>query len=140
MFYGNIAKWKPEEDSYSKVNIDRMEAELAGWSNPQLNPEKIGMKSSAKLIKESSDFGNKPYILLWAKNAIWEGGDAPNDWHPNAWNRMKNLYAGDLAKMQTLSTDTKIVFANTPEHNVFIHEPKAVVIEINNLIEKLRSN
>ena len=136
MFYGNIAKWDPEKDEYGKGMLDRMNAEFAGWEDPGLNAEKIDMKASAKLIRDSGDFGNKPFVLLWAKNAIWEGGDAPDDWHPGVWNRMKKLYSGDLDRMHKLSTKMKIVFADTPQHNIFFYEPDSVINAIDYLLNQ----
>lgn len=136
MFSGNVEKWNPDDDKYDKSMQERMNAEFAGWHDPEQNAEKINMKSSAKLIQKSSDFGNKPFVLLWAKNAIWKGGEAPDDWHPAVWNRMKKLYSNDMEKMHSLSTDMKIVFANTPQHNIFYYEPDSVIKAINDLLEK----
>lgn len=139
MFYGNIAKWKPESEQYDQVNLDRMNIELEGWNNPALNPEKIDMKSSAKLIKENTDFEDTPFVLLWAANAVWQGGEAPADWHPNVWERMKTLYAGYLARMQSLFSQTKVVFAKTLEHFIDVYEPEAVLNETNYLNNKIAS-
>ncbi|KZN49331.1 alpha/beta fold hydrolase [Pseudoalteromonas luteoviolacea] len=137
MFNNAIAKWAPEQDTYSASFTQRMQDELSGWHNPDQNPEKVDLKASAQLIKDSRDFGDTPYVLLWSKNGVWRGGDAPVDWHPKAWQRMKTMYAEAIDKMHSLSSDKKIVFANTPQHNIFQYEPESVVKELRYLLDKL---
>ena len=90
------------------------------------------------MIKQSQDFGNKPFVLLWSKNGVWSGGEAPDDWHPKTWERMKSLYAKAIGDMHSLSTDAKILFANTHEHNVYSYEPESVIKEINYLLSKVK--
>lgn len=134
MFYNGIAKWAPEEDNYDAAFLARMKAELSGWNDPNQNPEKVNLKTSAKLIKQSSDFGSTPFVLLWNKNGVWKGGEAPDTWHPNAWNRMKKMYAAAIDDMHSLSTNKRIVFANTTEHNIYQYEPESVIREVKYLL------
>jgi hypothetical protein len=138
MFYNNMAKWNKEKDHYSTTFEERRIAELGSWNNPSQNPEKINLKKTATLIKESSDFGEKPFVLLWAKNGIWSGGGSPKNWHPKVWGRMKEMYNKAIDDMHNLSVNSKIVFANTTEHNIYHYEPKAVVKEIKYLLKQIK--
>ncbi len=138
IFYNNMAKWNKEKDHYSKTFETRRISELESWNNPSQNPEKINLKTTATLIRESNDFDEKPFVLLWAKNGIWSGGDTPKNWHPKVWDRMKAMYKKAIDDMHKLSVNSKIVFANTNEHNVYHYEPKAVVKEIKYILKQVK--
>ena len=138
MFYNGVAKWNPEEDTYSKDEIARMQAELAGFNDPNSNPERIYHKTSAEFIRNSDDFGATPLTLIWNKNGIWQGGDAPDTWHPKTWDRMKAMYAKAIDDMHTLSTKQTTRFANTEQHNIFFYEPSIVIEELKALLAKTK--
>jgi pimeloyl-ACP methyl ester carboxylesterase len=138
-FKSHINKWDPENDSYGVETQKKMEEELARWQGPPMNNEKINMRTSSTLITNSAGFGDKPYVLLWAKDAIWKPeNNAPNGWNPAVWKRIKNSYSSDLARMENLSTNTKITFAKTSEHYIQKHEPEIIIDEVNYLLKKLK--
>ncbi|MBA6233130.1 MULTISPECIES: alpha/beta fold hydrolase [unclassified Colwellia] len=137
-FKSHINKWDPENDNYDAETQKKMEEELARWQGPPVNNEKINMRTSSKLIANSDGFGEKPYVLLWARDAIWEPEkNVPDGWNPAVWERIKNSYSSDLAGIQNLSSNTKITFAKTPEHYIHKYEPEIVINEINYLLTKL---
>ncbi|WP_085297469.1 alpha/beta fold hydrolase [Cognaticolwellia mytili] len=138
MFYNNMAKWNKNEEHYTKTFEERRIAELASWNNPSQNPEKINLSATAKLIKNSNDFGEKPFVLLWAKDGIWNGGESPKNWHPMVWDRMKTMYKKAIDDMHNLSVNRKIRFANTSEHNIYYYEPNAVVKEIKYILKQVK--
>jgi len=138
-FKSHINKWDPENDSYDAETQKQMEEELSVWEGTPTNNEKINMRTSSKLIENSDSFGEKPYVLLWARDAIWiPKKNVPDGWNSAVWNRIKNSYSLDLAGMQDLSSNTKIIFAKTPEHYIHQHEPEIVVKEINYLLTELK--
>ncbi|GAA0291454.1 alpha/beta hydrolase [Psychrosphaera haliotis] len=137
-FKSHINKWAPETDSYDDDTKKEMDAELARWQGPPTNLEKINNRTGSQLIADSDGFGDKPYVLLWARDAIWKPKDnAPEGWHPKVWKRIKRSYSVDLSGMQSLSTKTKITFATTSEHYVHVHEPEIVINEIKYLLAQL---
>jgi len=131
MFYNNIAKWNVAEDNYTKEFEERRITELGAWNAPTENPEKINLKTTAKLIQNSTDFGEKPFVLLWSKNGVWSGDESPSDWHPKVWDRMKFMYKKTIDDMHNLS-------ANTSEHNIYYYESSAVVKEIKYLFQQVQ--
>ncbi len=137
MFHNNAAKWNKEKEHYTDAVEARRVAELGAWNKPSKNPENINLKTTATLIKNSNDFDEKPFVLLWAKNGIWHGGDVPEDWHPKVWGRMKAMYKKAINSMHSLSVNSKIVFANTKEHNIYHYEPNSVVKEIKYILKQV---
>lgn len=137
-FRSHIKKWDAKNDTYDADTKKNMEAELASWHGAPDNLEKINMRTSSTFIQQSDDFGDTPYVLLWNRDAIWvPANQTPDNWHPAVWERIKKSYSTELNKMQTLSKDTKITFATTPEHYIQKHEPEIVIAEINYLLNKL---
>ncbi|WP_303478614.1 alpha/beta fold hydrolase [Thalassotalea sp. 1_MG-2023] len=137
-FKSHINKWDPVNDKYNAETRNQMEKELASWNGTPNNIENINNRTSSILIENSSDFGDKPYVLLWARDAIWQPPKKiPDGWHPAVWERIKKSYVLDLENMQTLSKNIKITFAKTPEHYIHKFEPEAVINEINYLLNKL---
>ena len=137
-FKSHIKMWDPVNDTYDEETQKKMESKLTRWEGSPVNSENINMRSSSKFIENSNGFGEKPFVLLWARDAIWKPGKKVEDgWHPAVWERIKQSYSSDLARMQNLSSNTKITFAKTPEHYIHQHEPEIVINEVNYLLKKL---
>lgn len=137
-FQSHINKWDAKNDIYDAETQKKMETQLARWLGEPENIESINMRTSAKLIENSEQFGDKPYVLLWRKNAIWQPPkEMPKSWHPAVWQRIKKSYVVDVDTMQNLSSKTKITFANTTEHFVHKYEPEIVINEIQYLLREI---
>lgn len=131
-WHNKIAKWRIKSESYSDKHLNHLKEELAYWENPFHNPEKLDIKQNEALITNSSNFGDKPYVLLWAKGSD-KMSDAPSNYWQGAepvWFRMKAMFDQAIADMGQLSTNTKVVYANTNKHNVYYHDPETVVEQL----------
>jgi len=90
------------------------------------------LKANEKIIKEADDFGDTPFVLLWAKNGIWTPG---KDLGKNkVWTRMKNMYLKAIEDMNKLSTNMRVEFSRTTEHNIHFYEPETVIEQLNYLL------
>jgi len=137
-FKSHISKWDPKNDTYDEETTKWMKRELEPWHGTPNNVESINMRTSSTYIEESKDFGDKPYVLLWRKNAIWTPPETkPEVWHPAVWERIKKSYKVDLKTMQTQSSNMKTTFANTNEHFIHKHEPEIVIKEIEYLLKTI---
>jgi pimeloyl-ACP methyl ester carboxylesterase len=137
-FKSHISKWNPEKDTYDEETTKWMKRELEPWHGKPNNIESINMRTSSTYIEESKDFGDKPYVLLWRKNAIWTPPEIkPDVWHPAVWERIKQSYKVDLNTMQTQSSNIKTSFAKTNEHFIHKHEPEVVIEEIEYLLKAI---
>jgi len=137
-FKSHINKWDSDKDTYDEETTKWMERELEPWHGTPNNVESINMRTSSTYIEQSKGFGDKPYVLLWRKNAIWTPPEnKPDIWHPAVWERIKKSYKVDLNTMQNLSTNMKTTFANTSEHFIHKHEPEIVIDEINYLLDEV---
>jgi len=127
-----MAKWKPESEQYNKdQEADRLE-ELSYWNEPMKNIGFHDLKANEKIIKEADDFGDTPFVLLWAKNGIWTPG---KDLGKNkVWTRMKNMYLKAIEDMNKLSTNMRVEFSRTTEHNIHFYEPETVIEQLNYLL------
>lgn len=127
-----IAKWKPKTETYTKSQeADRLE-ELSYWHDPMKNFGLYDLKANEKIIKEASDFQDTPFVLLWAKNGVWTPG-IDRGKNP-VWTRMKDMYLKAIEDMNKLSSNMKIEFSNTTEHNIYYHEPEIVIEQLNYLL------
>jgi len=130
-----IAKWKPETETYTlNQEADRLE-ELSYWNDPMKNFGFYDVKANEKIMNESDNFKHTPLVLLWAKEGIWVP-EADRGKNP-VWTRMKNMYIKAIEDMNKLSSNMKIEFSKTTEHNIHFHEPEIVVEQLNYLLNKL---
>ena len=130
-----IAKWKPETEIYNlNQEADRLE-ELSYWNDPMKNFGLYDLKANEKIIKETANFNDTPFVLLWAKDGIWvpevDRGKNP------VWTRMKNMYIKAIEDMHKLSTNMKVEFSRTTEHNIHFYEPETVIKQLNYLLNEL---
>jgi len=131
-----IAKWKPETETYNiNQEADRLE-ELSYWNDPMKNFGLYDLKANEKILKETDDFKDTPLVLLWAKDGIWipeiDRGKNP------VWTRMKNMYIKSIEDMNKLSSNMKVEFSRTTEHNIHFYEPETVVKQLNYLLNNLQ--
>jgi len=127
-----IAKWRPETEKYSQSQeADRLE-ELSYWNEPLKNIAFHDLKANEAILKTTNDFADKPFVLLWAKDGIWNPG---KDLGKNrVWTRMKNMYIKAIDDMNNLSTNMKVEFSRTTEHNIHFYEPETVIEQLNYLL------
>jgi pimeloyl-ACP methyl ester carboxylesterase len=130
-----IAKWKPETEIYNlNQEADRLE-ELSYWNDPMKNFGLYDLKANENIIKETPNFKDTPLVILWAKDGIWvpevDRGNNP------VWTRMKNMYTKAIEDMHKLSSNMKIEFSRTTEHNIHFYEPETVIKQLNYLLKEL---
>jgi pimeloyl-ACP methyl ester carboxylesterase len=138
MWADRIASWRPDKETYEE-SIEAERAEMFKyWQNPSLNIAFFDLKTNEDIIAQTNDFADKPFVLLWAKDGIWDpnNGDM-KDTVPAVWQRTKTSYLKSIDKMHRLSTNTKIEFSKTTEHNIHMVEPESVVKQINYLIDQV---
>lgn len=132
-----IGKWKPETEKYNKSQeADRLE-ELSYWNDPMKNIALYDLKANEKILNETNAFRDTPFVLLWAKDGIWNPGVDHGEDHKMVWNRMKNMYIKSIADMNTLSSNMKVEFSRTTEHNVHFYDPETVIEQLNYLLNQL---
>ncbi len=91
-----------------------------------------------EIVKRASDFGDKPYVLLWAKEGIWDPNTSDFiDDLPAVWQRSKDSYLAAIEKMHTHSSNTKIVFSKTSEHDIHYYEPETVIQQLRYLRDQV---
>ena len=132
-----IAKWKPKIEKYNKNQEAERQEELLYWNKPMKNIALHDLKANEKILKETDDFGDTPFVLLWAKDAIWIPGDDHGDDHKMVWIRMKNMYLKAIADMNKLSRNMNIEYSRTTHHNIHFYEPEAVIKQLNYLLKTL---
>lgn len=123
-----IDKWQPATETYAEKFQQHFNEELMYWQDPFKNPENLDLKANEKLIAESNDFDDKPYVLIWAQGSN-KMSDAPSKYWQGAepvWFRMKAMFDKAIANMEQLSTHTKVVYANTDKHNVYYHDAETL--------------
>lgn len=129
-----IAKWKPLTETYNKnQEADRLE-ELSYWNNPMKNFGLYDLKANEEIIKNTSNFKDIPFVLLWAKDGIWIPG-VDRGKNP-VWTRMKDMYLEAINNMNKLSTQMKVEFSTTSEHNIHYYEPETVIEQLNYLLKE----
>jgi pimeloyl-ACP methyl ester carboxylesterase len=130
-----IAKWKPATEKYSKKQEAERLEELSYWNDPMKNFGLYDLKANEKILKEAADFKDTPFVLLWAKGGIWipevDRGKNP------VWTRMKNMYIKAIEDMNKLSSNMKVEFSRTTEHNIHFYEPETVIEQLNYLLNEL---
>ena len=92
------------------------------------------LKANEKIVNEAGNFSDTPLVLLWAKEGIWLPGQDKGK--NKVWTRMKNSYLQAIEDMNTLSSNMKIEFANTTEHNIHFYEPETVIDQLNYLLSR----
>ena len=136
-WFNRIAKWRPVTEKYNPSQEAQRLEDLAYWNDPSKNPAHYNLKQNAKIIKQANDFGDKPFVLLWAKDGIWQPTNGHGDNHKMTWQRMKNLYLQAIKDMNKLSTNMKIEYAKTGKHHIHFYEPQTVIKQLNYLLEAL---
>ena len=135
--YNRIAKWKPETEKYNKSQEAERQEELIYWNDPLKNFGLYDLKVNEKILAETSDFRDTPFVLLWAKDGIWIPGDDHGEDHKKVWNRMKNMHLKSIEDMHKLSSKMKVEFSRTTEHNIYFYEPETVIEQLNYLLNNL---
>lgn len=128
--YNRIAKWKPKTEKYNKNQEAERQEELFYWNNPMKNIALHDLKANEEILNETGGFGDTPFVILWAKDGIW----IPGDDHEMVWTRMKNMYIKSIADMNKLSSNMKVEFSRTTEHNIHFYEPETVIEQLNYLL------
>jgi len=133
-----IGKWRPNTEKYNESQEADRQLELSYWNNPMKNIALHDLKGNEEILTETANFGDKPFVLLWAKDGIWKPGNDHGQDHKLVWNRMKNLYLKSIENMHKLSSNMKIEFARTTEHNIHYYEPEAVIEQLNHLLSQVK--
>jgi pimeloyl-ACP methyl ester carboxylesterase len=133
-----INKWQPEIETYEgNWEVERLE-DLSYFQNPKKNIAFYDLKVNEEIVKRASDFGDKPYVLLWAKEGIWDPNTSDFiDDLPAVWQRSKDSYLAAIEKMHTHSSNTKIVFSKTSEHDIHYYEPETVIQQLRYLLNQV---
>ncbi len=143
MWYNKIAKWQPSLEEYSEEQEKDRLLELEVFNNPQdtkYNPFSIDIRNSEYELKDTSDFGDKPFVLLWAKGSHDIGTSPSPGSHPDVWFRMAAMFKQSIENMHTqLSSNTKIVYSQTTEHDIFVHEPETVIVQMQKLLDSVNN-
>jgi len=132
-----INKWKPRTEKYNKSQEADRQEELSYWNDPMKNIALYDLKANEKILDETQDFKDTPFVLLWAKGGIWTPENDHGDDHKMVWNRMKNLYLEAIEDMNKLSSNMKVEFSRTTEHNIYFYEPETVIEQLNYLLNNL---
>lgn len=135
-----LSKWRPEQEQYSQKLIDHRQEELEYWHNPSKNREKLDIKANAALITKAADFGDKPYVLIWAKGSDVMNAKPSQYWagHEPVYYRMKAMFDKSIAAMTKLSSNTRVVYANTDKHQVYYYDPALVAEQIGYLVSTVK--
>lgn len=49
-----------------------MTEDFAYWNDPSKNKGFFDLKVNESIISDSQDFEDMPFVLLWAKDGIWD--------------------------------------------------------------------
>ncbi len=143
MWYNKIAKWQPSLEEYSAELENERLLELEVFNNPKnttYNPFGIDIRQTEYELKNTSNFGDLPFVIVWAKGSHDIGKTPSVGSHPDVWFRMAAMFEKSIENMHTqLSSNTKVVYAKTSEHNIFVHEPATVVIELQKLLDSVKN-
>ena len=132
-----MGKWQLEVDEYSEKMKAHYQEELLYWRNPKKNPEWLDLRKNEQLIRKAKDFGALPYVLLWAKDSDVILDSPSKDFHLGTWYRMYDMYHRATADMRTLSSNAKVVYADTSKHYVQLHHPELIVEQLAYLLEQI---
>lgn len=136
MWANRINRWQPNKEEYKEEwAVARLKEDFLYWENPERNRGFHDLKMNEAIIKDTNDFDDKPFVLLWAKDGIWDPNNSSFKQRlPKVWQRTKNNYLKAIDRMHSLSTNIKIAFSKTDKHNIHVVEPETVVEQLNYLL------
>ncbi|MBC3764628.1 alpha/beta fold hydrolase [Neptunicella marina] len=139
MWFNRVNRWHLNTESYEgEWESARLKEDFKYWDDPGKNKAFIDIKMNESIIKKTQDFGDKPYVLLWAKNGIWDPNNSSFKQRlPKVWERTRDSYLKAIADMHKLSTNIRVVFSKTDNHYIHYVEPETVIEQLDYLLAQI---